>query len=69
MRAGDALPLDPGRLAPGVLAAEIIIVPEQSRFLQVAESHGCQVQRGRPMLLAQIALMAAFMFDDESLAQ
>ncbi len=69
MRPGDPLPLDPAWLAPGVLAAEIIIVPEQTAFLEAAAARGCQVQRGRPMLLAQIALMAAFMFDDESLAR
>ncbi len=61
MREGDALPLDATRLAPPMLAAEVIMAPEVTPFLAEAARRGCATHGGKPMLAAQIALLAGFM--------
>ena len=61
MQAGDALPLDVGGLAPPMLAAEAIMAPEVTPFLAEAARCGCATHGGKPMLAAQIALLARFM--------
>lgn len=61
MKAGDALPLDVTHLAPPMLAAEVIMAPEVTPFLAEAARRGCATHGGRPMLEAQIALLAGFM--------
>jgi shikimate dehydrogenase len=58
---GDALPLDAGALAPGMIVAEIIMKPEQTTLLVEAARRGCRVHLGRHMLDCQIELMARFM--------
>ena len=61
MKEGNALPLDVTRLAPPMLAAEVIMVPEVTPFLAEATRRGCATHGGKPMLAAQIALLARFM--------
>jgi shikimate dehydrogenase len=61
MRPGDALPVDPAGLAPGTIAAEIVIRPEPTPFLAAAAARGCAVQPGAPMLAEQIELLLDFM--------
>lgn len=61
MHEGDALPLDVTRLAPPMLAAEVIMAPEVTPFLAEAAKRGCATHGGKPMLAAQIALLARFM--------
>ena len=61
MQAGDALPLDVAGLAPPMLAAEAIMAPEVTPFLAEAARRGCATHGGKPMLAAQIALLARFM--------
>lgn len=61
MRPGDALPLDVAGLAPPMLAAEVIMAPEVTPFLSEAARRGCATHGGKPMLAAQIALLARFM--------
>jgi shikimate dehydrogenase len=61
MQPDDALPVDVAALAPGMVAAEIVIHPETTPFLAAAAARGCAVQRGLPMLEAQIDLMLEFM--------
>ena len=61
MQEGDALPLDVTRLAPPMLAAEVIMAPEVTPFLAEAARRGCATHGGKPMLAAQIALLARFM--------
>ncbi|HWT10295.1 MAG TPA: shikimate dehydrogenase, partial [Roseomonas sp.] len=61
MHAGDALPLDVTRLAPPMLAAEVIMAPEVTPFLAAAAARGCATHGGKPMLAAQVALLARFM--------
>lgn len=59
LKPGDALPLDVGALTPDQLVAEIIMQPEVTPLLAAAQTKGCRVHPGHPMLLAQIAAMAA----------
>ena len=61
MKEGDALPLDVTRLVPPMLAAEVIMTPEVTPFLAEAARRGCATHGGKPMLAAQIALLARFM--------
>ncbi|MBR0682552.1 shikimate dehydrogenase [Roseomonas eburnea] len=61
MHEGDALPLEVARLAPPMLAAEVIMAPEVTPFLAEAAKRGCATHGGKPMLTAQIALLARFM--------
>jgi shikimate dehydrogenase len=61
MHEGDALPLDVARLAPPMLAAEVIMAPEVTPFLAEAARRGCATHGGKPMLAAQVALLARFM--------
>ncbi|GJD50867.1 Shikimate dehydrogenase (NADP(+)) [Methylobacterium crusticola] len=61
MRPGDPLPLDASLLADRPFVAEAIMEPETTPLLAAAEAAGCRIQRGRPMLEGQIALMAGHM--------
>ena len=57
---GDPLPIDPALLEPSQIIAEIIMQPELTPLLVAAGVRGCRVHPGRPMLDAQIDLMAAY---------
>ncbi len=61
LKAGDALPLEVAALGPEQIVAEIIMQPEQTALLAAAAARGCRIHPGRPMLMAQIALMARHM--------
>jgi shikimate dehydrogenase len=61
MRPDDDLPLDPGGLAPGMLAAEAVISSAPTPFLAAAAGHGARVHPGLRMLEAQIELLIDFM--------
>ena len=61
MRAEDNLPLRVDSLTPHMLAAEVVITPATTRFLQEAVQRGCALHPGKPMLAEQIVLMVAFM--------
>lgn len=61
MHDGDALPLDVARLTSAMLAAEVIMAPEVTPFLAEAAARGCATHGGKPMLAAQVALLARFM--------
>jgi shikimate dehydrogenase len=61
MQDDDRLPLDVAGLGPGMVAAEVVIQPETTRFLAAAAARGCAVHPGQPMLAAQIDLMIDFM--------
>jgi shikimate dehydrogenase len=54
MKPGDALPIDPRQLRPDCVAAEVIMKPEVTPFLDEAARRGCRVVRGKAMLLAQL---------------
>lgn len=61
LRPGDPLPFDVARMAPPMLAAEIIMEPAVTPFLAEAARRGCATHGGEPMLAEQIALLARFM--------
>jgi shikimate dehydrogenase len=56
----DPLPVEPRFLAPGMLAAEVVMQPDVTAFLEAAASRGCRVHRGLPMLTEQVAILASF---------
>jgi shikimate dehydrogenase len=58
LRDGDPLPCDAQRLEARQIVAEIIMQPAHTALLQVAQSRGCQIHEGLPMLRCQIELMA-----------
>lgn len=61
MRDGDASPLDTSRLAPPMVVAEVIMVPEITPLLAAARERGCRIHLGKPMLDHQLELMADFL--------
>ena len=61
MGEGDPYPLDVNSLTPAQTVAEIIMRPEMTPLLVAAQSRGCRIQLGMPMLAAQVELMARFM--------
>jgi len=56
----DALPVDPALLRPAMLAAEVVMQPEVTRFLAAAAALGCATHTGLPMLLEQVPILADF---------
>ena len=61
MRESDPLPIDTSALTEGQVVAEIIMKPAMTALLTQAQSKGCKIQFGLPMLRSQVALMANFM--------
>lgn len=61
LKDGDPLPLPVDELDARQLVAEIIMQPEITPLIAAARAKGCRTHLGRPMLDAQIALMAAHM--------
>jgi shikimate dehydrogenase len=57
----DPMPFDVARLAPGTLAAEVIMKPETTALLHAAAARGCRIHPGRHMLDGQAALLARFL--------
>lgn len=57
---GDALPVDCARMTPGMLAAEVVMQPEVTPFLQAAAAIGCATHPGLPMLTEQVPILARF---------
>ncbi|WP_292551477.1 shikimate dehydrogenase [Mesorhizobium sp.] len=61
MTADDDLPVDAERLSPGMVVAEVVMVPEMTPLLEGACAKGCQIHLGHHMLDHQLRLMADFM--------
>lgn len=62
MNPDDQLPIAfPENLTPEMIVADIIMKPETTALLEVAEKHGCLIHYGRHMLDQQIKLMARFL--------
>jgi shikimate dehydrogenase len=57
---GDGYPLDVSRLAPGMLAAEVVMAVRETPFLRVAAERGCALHHGDAMARAQMAFIAEF---------
>lgn len=60
MKDSDPLPVDISGISAGQVVAEIIMKPETTALLAQAQSKGCKIHFGLPMLRAQAALMAKF---------
>lgn len=61
MQVSDALPFTAQQLQPHQLVCEIIMEPELTPLLALARDKGCRIAYGKPMLAAQIRLMAKHM--------
>ncbi len=64
MRPGDALPVDLASLAPSMIVAEVIMVPEMTPLLQHAQKIGARVHGGQHMLSGQLNSIADFLLAD-----
>jgi shikimate dehydrogenase len=60
MRPEDPLPLDAQQLEASMVVAEVVMEPEITPLLQMAQTAGCHIHRGKPMLDCQLELMADF---------
>jgi shikimate dehydrogenase len=54
MCAGDALPVDVGRLRPGTFVGEVVMAQDVTPLLAAAQARGCRTQMGKDMLFEQI---------------
>ena len=61
MHAGDALPVDAGRLDAGCIVAEVVMQPDMTPLLVAAEARGCRVHRGIHMIEQQVRLLVDFL--------
>jgi shikimate dehydrogenase len=60
MKAGDELPVDPGRIAPTTFVGEVVMKEEFTPFLRAARDKGCMVQVGTDMLFEMIPAYLEF---------
>lgn len=54
-------PVDLETLAPGMIVADVVMVPERTRLLEAAERKGCRLLYGRQMMDGQLALLREFL--------
>jgi shikimate dehydrogenase len=60
MKAGDPLPVDVARIAPGTFVGEVVMKEEITPLLRAAQDKGCPIQVGTDMLLEQIPAYLEF---------
>lgn len=60
MNAGDPLPFDVDRLAPGTMVGEVVMRSETTALLAAAQERGCRVQVGTDMLFEMIPAYLEF---------
>ena len=63
MRAGDPLPVDVARLAPGAFVGCVITEPSPSPLIVAARAAGCRTSTGVDMYGAEQAMMLDFLLD------
>lgn len=61
MKANDAMPVDPQRLAPGAIVVDIINATEPTPLLRAAQVRGCRTQDGGPMHQGQALYALRFL--------
>ena len=61
MKANDAMPVDPQRLASGTIVVDIINTPEPTPLLRAAQARGCRTQDGGPMHQGQALYALRFL--------
>ncbi len=66
MKDTDPLPMRLDDLLPTQIVAEIIMKPEITAMLRLAQARGCKIHLGLPMLSSQAGLMLQFMGIRES---
>lgn len=69
LKPSDPLPVDPARMAPGTLVADIIMKPPETPLLKAAAQRGLPTHRGILMFSHQIRLYADFFGFADSLAK
>jgi shikimate dehydrogenase len=63
MKPGDGLPGDIGRLDPGTLVGDVVILPDKSPMIRHAMQCGCRYVDGREMMDGQVDALLAFFAD------
>ena len=66
MKAGDPLPVDASRIAPGTFVADIITMPVITPLLEAAKARGCTIQNGVQMFEAQVDFITEFLMGRSS---
>jgi shikimate dehydrogenase len=61
MQPDDPLPLDPSRLTPATVLAEVVMRPAVTPLMQAARARGCLVVDGAAMMRPQAGLVADFL--------
>jgi shikimate dehydrogenase len=61
MKASDAMPVDPERLAPGAIVVDIINAAEPTPLRRAAHARGCRTQDGSPMHQGQALYALKFL--------
>ncbi len=61
MHPRDGLPVDPTRLRPGTIVAEVVMQPDVTRLLKVSAERGCVIHKGIHMVRQQINLLVDFL--------
>jgi shikimate dehydrogenase len=61
MAAGDPLPVDAARLAPGAVVADLVTRPAVTPFLLAARERGAQIVTGADMFAPQAGILADFL--------
>ena len=60
MNAGDPMPMDVERIAPGTFVGEVVLKEEMTPFLKAVQARGCRYQVGVDMLFEQIPAYLEF---------
>ena len=60
MKAGDPMPMDVERIAPGTFVGEVVLKDEMTPFLKAVQARGCRCQVGIDMLFEQIPAYLEF---------
>jgi shikimate dehydrogenase len=60
MKAGDPLPVDVSKIAPGTFVGEVVMKEEYTPFLRAVMEKGCNIQVGTDMLFEQIPAYLEF---------
>ncbi|MEW6640367.1 MAG: shikimate dehydrogenase [Pseudomonadota bacterium] len=63
MKPDDPLPVDPARLDPSMLVAEVVMKPPVTALLEAAQRRGCRIQLGEEVMLNQLDAMIGFLLD------
>jgi shikimate dehydrogenase len=68
MAAGDPLPVDMARLAPGAVTADLVTKPAVTPFLTAARERGAQIITGADMFAPQAGILADFLLSGQPAA-